>query len=108
MQLRPYQEEGLQALWSYFMTESGNPVLAWPTGSGKSLVPAEFIRRTMYHYPNQRFLVTTHVKELIKQNYEKLIGNKKQIGLWLVLAASALMLIAALFPDIQLKEEKKV
>ena len=33
---------------------------------------------------------------------------EKQIGLWLVVAASALMLIAALFPDIRLKEEKKV
>lgn len=33
---------------------------------------------------------------------------EKQVGLWLVLAASALMLIAALFPDIQLKQEKKV
>ena len=82
MQLRPYQEEGLQALWSYFMTESGNPVLSWPTGTGKSLVPAEFIRRTMFHYPNNRFLITTHVKELIKQNYEKLVGNDKQQGLW--------------------------
>ena len=33
---------------------------------------------------------------------------ERQIGLWLVLLASVLMLIAALFPDIQLKEEKKV
>ena len=33
---------------------------------------------------------------------------EKQIGLWLVLLASVIMLIAALFPDIQLKEEKKV
>ena len=32
---------------------------------------------------------------------------EKQIGLWLVLAASVLMLVAALFPDIQLKEENK-
>ena len=32
---------------------------------------------------------------------------EKQIGLWLVLLASVLMLIAALFPDVQLKEEKK-
>ena len=31
----------------------------------------------------------------------------KQIGLWLVLLASVLMLIAALFPDIKLKEERK-
>jgi hypothetical protein len=33
---------------------------------------------------------------------------EKQIGLWLVMLASVLMLIAALFPDVQLKEEKKV
>ena len=33
---------------------------------------------------------------------------EKQIGLWLVLLASALVLIAALFPDIKLKEEKEV
>ena len=33
---------------------------------------------------------------------------QKQIGLWLVMLASVLMLIAALFPDIKLKEEKKV
>jgi len=32
---------------------------------------------------------------------------EKQIGLWLVLLASVLMLVAALFPDVQLKEEKK-
>ena len=32
---------------------------------------------------------------------------EKQIGLWLVLLASALVLIAALFPDVKLKEERK-
>jgi len=32
----------------------------------------------------------------------------KKIGLWLVLLASVIMLLAALFPDIELKEEKKV
>ena len=32
---------------------------------------------------------------------------EKQTGLWLVMLASILMLIAALFPDIRLKEETK-
>jgi len=32
---------------------------------------------------------------------------EKQIGLWLVILASVLMLIAALFPDVQLKGENK-
>lgn len=73
MQLRPYQEEQLQALWSYFMHHKGNPVLAAPTGTGKSIIPAEFIRRTLFHYPDQRFLMLTHVKELIDQNYQKML-----------------------------------
>lgn len=32
---------------------------------------------------------------------------EKQIGLWLVMLASVLMLVAALFPDVKLKEEGK-
>jgi hypothetical protein len=32
---------------------------------------------------------------------------EKQTGLWLVMLASILMLVAALFPDIRLKEETK-
>jgi len=84
MQLRPYQEQGLQALWNYFKTNKGNPLLCWPTGVGKSLVPAEFIRRTLYDYPNQRFLMITHVKELINQNYKKMneIWPNAPIGIY--------------------------
>jgi hypothetical protein len=33
---------------------------------------------------------------------------EKQIGLWLVMLASVLMLVTALFPDVKLKEENKV
>ena len=82
MQLRDYQEDGLQALWSYFMTKKGNPVVAWPTGTGKSLLPAEFIRRTMKLYPRQRFILATHVKELIRQNFEELVGGDDKPGIW--------------------------
>ena len=32
---------------------------------------------------------------------------EQQIGLWLVIAGSIFMLLAALFPDVKLKEEKK-
>src|SRR3954468_3686293 len=71
--LRPYQSEGLDAIWSYFANGGiGNPCLAWPTGTGKSIVPAIFIRDVMKRWPNQRFLMGTHVKELIQQNYEVL------------------------------------
>lgn len=73
MQLRPYQQEGLDALWSYFQNGgTGNPLLCWPTGTGKSIVPAIFINSIMKLWPTQRFLLVTHVKELIAQNAEVL------------------------------------
>src|SRR5688572_18291137 len=66
---RPYQKDGLDAVWDYFKSgKTGNPCLAWPTGTGKSIVPAIFIRSVMELWPTQRFLLLTHVKELIEQN----------------------------------------
>lgn len=72
VQLRPYQEEAVDSLFHYFSENDGNPVIAMPTGTGKSLVIAGFIQRAMEHYPDQRFLMLTHVKELIEQNADKL------------------------------------
>lgn len=73
IQLRPYQQEGLNAIWNYFSSGgTGNPVLAWPTGTGKSVVPAIFIQKVMEIWPTQKFLLLTHVKELIRQNADVL------------------------------------
>src|ERR1700748_112269 len=71
--LRPYQEDGIQAISDYFAHNTGNPVLAWPTGTGKSIVPAVFIHRVMQKWPLQRFMMATHVKELIDQNYREVL-----------------------------------
>ncbi|CAK9249999.1 unnamed protein product [Sphagnum jensenii] len=46
-----------------------------PTGTGKSLVIAELIRRIMQQYPYQRIVCATHRKELITQNSETLRGQ---------------------------------
>lgn len=73
IQLRPYQEESLERIWAYFANgNKGNPLICYPTGTGKSILPAEFIKRIMVRYPEQRFLMVTHVKELIEQNAEVL------------------------------------
>lgn len=71
--LRPYQEEAVQSVFTYYEEgKDGNPVIAMPTATGKSLVIAEFVKRTMYLYPHTRFMMLTHVKELIEQNANKL------------------------------------
>jgi DNA repair protein RadD len=43
-----------------------------PTGTGKSVVIGNFVRRAFELWPTQRFMMLTHVKELISQNAEKL------------------------------------
>lgn len=70
---RSYQAECVQALYQYFAEKEGNPVCALPTGTGKSICIALFIESVLKNWPKQRVLVLTHVKELIKQNYAKLL-----------------------------------
>ena len=73
IQLRYYQQEALDALYNYFLTgHRGNPLIGLPTGTGKSVLPAAFIQGIMKNWPNQRFLMVTHVKELIAQNANEL------------------------------------
>lgn len=72
---RPYQSEAVSSVWDYFATHrEGNPLIAMPTGTGKSVVIARFLQSVLMAFGNQRILVLTHVKELIQQNYEKLMG----------------------------------
>jgi len=73
MQLRYYQKEAIDSIFNYFETDNGNPLIALPTGTGKSHVIAGFIQKVLFQCPGQRFMMLTHVKELIEQNYEKLL-----------------------------------
>jgi DNA repair protein RadD len=70
---RPYQAEATQSIWNYFRDYVGNPLVAMPTGTGKSVVIARFLQGVYRIYPQQRIILLTHVKELIRQNYEKLM-----------------------------------
>lgn len=69
----PHQNEAVDSVFFYYAKGgTGNPLVAMPTATGKSLVIAEFIKKVMSRWPNQRFLLATHVKELISQNAEKI------------------------------------
>lgn len=73
MQLRPYQQESIDAIYSYFERATGNPLVALPTGTGKSVCIGEFVRGACERYGDTRIVMLTHVKELIEQNFQKLI-----------------------------------
>lgn len=70
---RDYQEESISALFNYFKEKQGNPLVGLPTGTGKALVIALFCERALKWYSNQKILVTTHVKELVDQNFKEFL-----------------------------------
>ena len=66
---RYYQIKAVDAIFDYYAAgKTGNPILALPTATGKSLIISEFIKRVMLRWPRQRIILLTHVKELLKQN----------------------------------------
>ena len=82
--LRPYQTEAINALYTYFGAHEGNPLIVLPTGAGKSLTLAAFIKGAIEQYPSTRIVVLTHVKELIEQDAAAIIRYWPQapIGIW--------------------------
>lgn len=73
MQLRWYQEEAVDSIYHYFANGGkGNPVIGLPTGSGKTTIPNTFIKHAMKTWPNQRFLLMSHVKELLVQAHDNM------------------------------------
>ena len=75
MQLRQYQREAVNAIYDYFTERDGHPLIVMPTASGKSFVMAAFIKETLEHWSDQRILVLTHVRELIRQNFQELVDH---------------------------------
>lgn len=71
---RSYQSECVDSVYAYFREKSGNPVCALPTGTGKSVVIAMFLESIFKQWSSQKVMVLTHVKELIQQNYLKLLA----------------------------------
>lgn len=69
---RWYQQEAVDSIFDYFKAKTGNPICALPTGTGKSVVWAQFAYTASYYYPGTRILMLTHRKELIEQNAAKL------------------------------------
>lgn len=84
LELRPYQLEALEALDAHLMTRDDNPCVVLPTGSGKSLVMAEAIRRWTEGYPRFRCIVLAHRQELVAQNSQEFrdLGTGQDVGIF--------------------------
>ena len=74
-QLRPYQQDAVDATLAHFRACNDAAVIVLPTGAGKSLVIAELARLA-----KRKILVLTHVKELVEQNHQKFTQYSDHYG----------------------------
>lgn len=73
MQLRPYQISGIGSIYAYLSNCNDNGLVIMPTGTGKSVVIGKFTKDCVSEYPQTRIIIATHSRELVAQNYQKLI-----------------------------------
>jgi len=71
MNLRPYQQEAVEAVYEHLRTKKNNPCVVLPTGTGKSLVLAQIAKDAVTLWGG-RVLILAHVKELLEQNTDKI------------------------------------
>jgi len=83
LQKRDYQQWASDAFYAYFQEHAGHPVLALPTGTGKSIVIADLGVHIVTTWLGQRVLVLAPTKELVVQNAEKFaaIGPNVPVGI---------------------------
>ena len=76
IELRDYQKKAIDDVFEYICNKSGNPVVIAPTGSGKSILIAEIIRRSLKWWPGTRILRihTIHMQEQGRQ-IQRCIGR---------------------------------
>ena len=78
-ELRPYQLPICDRVFNYIKNNPGkHPLVALPTGAGKTVVLAEIIKESLRRNPNGHVLVLSHVKEILEQNVEAIESHISQ------------------------------
>lgn len=80
MELREYQKQAIdKILWAKNAKLEGNDLIVLPTGAGKSIVIANLV-----HQLNEPVLILQPSKEILEQNYKKLLNyiNAFEIGIY--------------------------
>lgn len=71
LELRPYQQEAVAAIYQHLRERDDNPCVVIPTGGGKTPIMATVCRDAVGRWEG-RVLILAHVKELLTQAVDKI------------------------------------
>lgn len=71
--LRPYQRRCLDAFYEYYEKNNGHSLIVVATAGGKGPILGGLVSEICQKWKDQRIIVLSHVRELIKQNHEKIL-----------------------------------
>lgn len=74
LELRYYQRDAINSLYTYWANGGGNGLIVLPTGAGKALVQAKLFEELLADYPDMRIINVTHSANLVAQNFKEFIG----------------------------------
>ena len=83
MNLRPYQQQAVDAVYSHLRERDDNPCVVIPTAGGKTPIAATICKDVVTRW-NGRVLILAHVKELLEQAVNKLnaIAPELMVGVY--------------------------
>jgi len=70
---RWYQAEATSAGLDAIKDKGRHPIIAVPTGGGKTHIIGRIIRRYLYQNPTRDVVVLSHVKEILEQDYKAIV-----------------------------------
>lgn len=73
-ELRYMQREAIDAIFAYWQTEAGHPLVDMATGTGKGITLAKLTEELVTGWPTLRVMCVTHVVELVSQDLSELLG----------------------------------
>lgn len=71
LNLRPYQQAAVDAVYNHLRSKDNNPCVVIPTAGGKSCILAQIAKDAVEKW-NGKVLILAHVKELLEQNSDKI------------------------------------
>ena len=72
-ELRPYQAPIAEKVFTYMKNNpSKHPLVAAPTGSGKTVILSDLILKAVTKWPDTQVLVLSHVREILEQDHKSI------------------------------------